>query len=36
MPSDFTCSGCPARDRVCAGPRLLAPEPMDEYAEAYS
>ncbi|HJS70506.1 MAG TPA: PD-(D/E)XK nuclease family protein, partial [Gaiellaceae bacterium] len=35
-PSEFTCSGCPARDRVCAGPRLLASEPMDEYAEAYS
>jgi hypothetical protein len=34
-PSDFTCSGCPALDRVCAGPRLLVPEPMDEYAEAY-
>jgi PD-(D/E)XK nuclease superfamily len=34
-PSDFTCSGCPALDRVCAGPRLLATEPMDEYAEAY-
>ena len=34
-PSEFTCSGCPARDRVCAGPRLLAPEPMDEYAEAH-
>ena len=34
-PSEFTCSGCPALDRVCAGPRLLSPEPMDEYAEAY-
>ena len=35
-PSDFTCSGCPALDRVCAGPRLLAAESMmDEYAEAY-
>jgi ATP-dependent helicase/nuclease subunit A len=22
-PSEFTCSGCPALDRVCAGPRLL-------------
>jgi hypothetical protein len=21
-PSDFACSGCPALDRVCAGPRL--------------
>ena len=34
-PSAFTCSGCPALDRVCAGPRLLVTEPMDEYAEAY-
>jgi ATP-dependent exoDNAse (exonuclease V) beta subunit len=25
-PSPFTCSGCPALDRVCAGPRLLSPE----------
>jgi len=25
-PSDFACSGCPALDRVCAGPRL-GPEP---------
>ena len=21
-PSEFACSGCPALDRVCAGPRL--------------
>jgi ATP-dependent helicase/nuclease subunit A len=25
-PSPFTCSGCPALDRVCAGPRLPSPE----------
>ncbi len=24
-PSEFTCSGCPALDRVCAGPRLHGP-----------
>jgi ATP-dependent exoDNAse (exonuclease V) beta subunit len=24
-PSDFTCSGCPALDLVCAGPRLRTP-----------
>ena len=24
-PSEFTCSGCPARDLVCAGPRLQMP-----------
>lgn len=24
-PSDFTCSGCPALDLVCAGPRLRQP-----------
>jgi ATP-dependent helicase/nuclease subunit A len=24
-PSDFTCSGCPALDLVCAGPKLRAP-----------
>ena len=23
-PSEFTCSGCPALDLVCAGPRLAA------------
>ena len=34
-PSEFTCAGCPARDRVCAGPRLLAPEIPAEYAEAF-
>jgi hypothetical protein len=30
-PSDFACAGCPALDRVCAGPRLLpeaVPGPM--------
>jgi CRISPR/Cas system-associated exonuclease Cas4 (RecB family) len=30
-PSEFTCSGCPALDLVCAGPRLLGgprPEPV--------
>ena len=21
-PSEYTCSGCPARDVICAGPRL--------------
>jgi ATP-dependent helicase/nuclease subunit A len=34
-PSEFTCAGCPARDRVCAGPRLLEHELSAEYAEAY-
>ncbi|MGH3035742.1 MAG: UvrD-helicase domain-containing protein, partial [Gaiellaceae bacterium] len=34
-PSEFTCAGCPARDRVCAGPRLLATEIPAEYAEAF-
>ena len=24
-PSEFTCSGCPALDVVCAGPRLRNP-----------
>ncbi|MDQ3867544.1 MAG: PD-(D/E)XK nuclease family protein, partial [Actinomycetota bacterium] len=24
-PSEFACSGCPALDVVCAGPRLLVP-----------
>jgi ATP-dependent helicase/nuclease subunit A len=24
-PSDYACAGCPALDRVCAGPRLLEP-----------
>jgi ATP-dependent helicase/nuclease subunit A len=34
-PSEFTCAGCPALDRVCAGPRLLAGEMPAEYAEAF-
>jgi ATP-dependent exoDNAse (exonuclease V) beta subunit len=29
-PSDFACSGCPALDLVCAGPRLR--EPSEEFA----
>jgi ATP-dependent exoDNAse (exonuclease V) beta subunit len=33
-PSDFTCAGCPALDRVCAGPRLLVAEEPAVYAEA--
>jgi ATP-dependent exoDNAse (exonuclease V) beta subunit len=33
-PSDFTCAGCPALDRVCAGPRLLSVQAPAEYAEA--
>ena len=32
-PSEFTCSGCPALDRVCAGPRLLSAQIPVEYAE---
>jgi hypothetical protein len=32
-PSDFTCAGCPALDRVCAGPRLLSVQVLAEYAE---
>jgi hypothetical protein len=32
-PSEFTCAGCPALDRVCAGPRLLAVQIPAEYAE---
>ena len=24
-PGEFACAGCPALDRVCAGPRLLVP-----------
>ncbi len=28
-PGEFTCAGCPALDRVCAGPRLLAHAPVD-------
>jgi len=34
-PSEFTCAGCPARDRVCAGPRLLGVPSPAEYAEAF-
>jgi hypothetical protein len=33
-PSEFTCAGCPALDRVCAGPRLLVAEEPAVYAEA--
>jgi ATP-dependent exoDNAse (exonuclease V) beta subunit len=36
-PSDFTCSGCPALDVVCAGPRLRGgpvADPPAEYAAA--
>ncbi len=32
-PSQFTCAGCPALDRVCAGPRLLEVPQHVEYAE---
>jgi ATP-dependent exoDNAse (exonuclease V) beta subunit len=32
-PSEFTCAGCPALDRVCAGPRLLSVQVPPEYAE---
>ena len=32
-PSDFNCAGCPALDRVCAGPRLLSVQIPPEYAE---
>ncbi|HXV33022.1 MAG TPA: UvrD-helicase domain-containing protein [Gaiellaceae bacterium] len=32
-PGEFTCAGCPARDRVCAGPRLLSVQVPAEYAE---
>ncbi len=34
-PSEFNCAGCPALDRVCAGPRLLTVQIPPEYAEAY-
>ncbi|MGH3024070.1 MAG: UvrD-helicase domain-containing protein, partial [Gaiellaceae bacterium] len=34
-PGEFTCAGCPALDRVCAGPRLLYADVPAEYAEAY-
>ncbi len=33
-PGEFTCAGCPALDRVCAGPRLLLAEIPAHYAEA--
>jgi ATP-dependent helicase/nuclease subunit A len=32
-PSEFNCAGCPALDRVCAGPRLLSMQVPAEYAE---
>jgi len=32
-PSEFNCAGCPALDRVCAGPRLLSVQIPVEYAE---
>ncbi len=32
-PSEFNCAGCPALDRVCAGPRLLSVQIPAEYAE---
>jgi hypothetical protein len=32
-PSEFNCGGCPALDRVCAGPRLLSVQVPEEYAE---
>jgi len=32
-PSEFACAGCPALDRVCAGPRLLSVQVPAEYAE---
>jgi ATP-dependent helicase/nuclease subunit A len=32
-PSEFNCAGCPALDRVCAGPRLLSVQVPAEYAE---
>jgi ATP-dependent helicase/nuclease subunit A len=32
-PSEFTCAGCPALDRVCAGPRLPSVQIPAEYAE---
>ncbi|HET9213610.1 MAG TPA: UvrD-helicase domain-containing protein [Gaiellaceae bacterium] len=34
-PGEFTCAGCPALDRVCAGPRLLMAEIPAHYAEAF-
>ncbi|HXV96229.1 MAG TPA: UvrD-helicase domain-containing protein [Gaiellaceae bacterium] len=32
-PGEFTCAGCPALDRVCAGPRLLSVQIPAAYAE---
>ena len=32
-PSEFNCAGCPALDRVCAGPRLHSVQIPAEYAE---
>jgi ATP-dependent exoDNAse (exonuclease V) beta subunit len=32
-PSEFTCAGCPALDRICAGPRLRSVQIPAEYAE---
>jgi ATP-dependent exoDNAse (exonuclease V) beta subunit len=32
-PSEFNCAGCPALDRVCAGPRLVSVQVPAEYAE---
>ena len=34
-PGEFTCAGCPALDRVCAGPRLLTAEIPAHYAEVF-
>jgi len=33
-PGEFTCSGCPALDLVCAGPRLGQPAESDAFAAA--
>jgi hypothetical protein len=33
-PGEFTCSGCPALDVVCAGPRLRGGRPAGDGAEA--
>jgi ATP-dependent exoDNAse (exonuclease V) beta subunit len=33
-PSEMACSGCPALDRVCAGPRLLSPQWEEQWTEA--
>jgi ATP-dependent exoDNAse (exonuclease V) beta subunit len=32
-PTEFNCAGCPALDRVCAGPRLLSVQVPAEYVE---